>query len=153
MSMTQEQTIPLYGEIVKGFNKLSASGQTKGESSDLRHARQTAFDKFRLLGFPTIKNEDWKYTNITRFLKEDFELGAPASSLPADLLQEAAIPDLDCYRVVLVNGVWDGEITGGPLPKGVEIVRVADALHDPRFSAYFENGKWGSMHFANLNAA
>ncbi len=74
MSMLQEQTIPLYEEIVNGYNKLSVSGSTGRESGNLRRSRESAFDKFRTLGFPSIKNEDWKYTNITRFLKEGYAL-------------------------------------------------------------------------------
>jgi Fe-S cluster assembly protein SufD len=44
-------------------------------------------------------------------------------------------------------------VTGGPLPKGVEIHRVADALRDERLAVFFENQKWGNLHFANLNTA
>jgi Fe-S cluster assembly protein SufD len=147
MSTIQEQAIPLYEEIVNGYNKLAGSG------SDLRRARQSAFDKFRLLGFPTIKNEDWKYTNIGRFLKDEYALGVAAGVSPAVLPEAATIPGLDGYRVVLVNGVWDGEITGGALPGGIEIKRVADAVQDPALAGYFENGKWGNLPFANLNTA
>jgi Fe-S cluster assembly protein SufD len=146
MSTIQEQAIPLYGEIVNGYNKLVAS------DVDLRRVRQSAFDKFRLSGFPSIKNEDWKYTNIGRFLKDEFELGS-AAVVPAVLPEAVTIPGLDGYRVVLVNGVWDGSVGGGPLPVGLEIKRVAEALQDPVLAANFENGKWGNLPFVNLNTA
>ena len=147
MSTIQERTIPLYEEIANGYNRLVAS------DGDLRRARQSAFDKFRLLGFPSIKNEDWKYTNIGRFLKDEFALGVSAGA-PSVVLPEAAIiPGLDGYRIVLVNGVWNGEVSGGPLPKGVEIKRVAEAIQDPALAGYFENGKWGNLAFVHLNTA
>ncbi|HEV3326678.1 MAG TPA: Fe-S cluster assembly protein SufD [Puia sp.] len=147
MSTIQDLTIPLYEEIVNGYNKLV------GSDSDLRRARQSAFDKFRLLGFPSIKNEDWKYTNIGRFLKDEYALAISAAA-PSALLPEAAIiQGLDGYRVVLVNGVWNGEISGGPLPVGMEIKRVAEAVQDPTLAGYFENGKWGNLAFPNLNTA
>ncbi len=161
MRMTQQPAIPLFEEVVNGYNNLSASGSAGQESSDLRRARQTAFDKFRLLGFPTIKNEDWKYTNINRFLKEDFaldgivaEAGAPvAAAYPKSLVEKAAIPELDCYQLVLVNGAWSGEVKGGPLPKGIHLLSVAAARQDPALSAWFEKAEWGNQHFATLNAA
>jgi len=31
--------------------------------------RQVASDRFDALGFPTTKNEDWKFTNLAPFLK------------------------------------------------------------------------------------
>jgi Fe-S cluster assembly protein SufD len=65
----------------------------------------------------------------------------------------AMVPGLDGYRLALVNGVWDGRISGGPLPRGLQIMRVADALRDPAYAGYFENGKWGNHAFPNLNTA
>src|ERR1700712_3816866 len=77
MSMTNEIGIPLYEELENGWHKiLSAPDATRRESSDLRRARQSAFEKFRELGFPSIRNENWRYTNIARFLKDEFALSA-----------------------------------------------------------------------------
>jgi Fe-S cluster assembly protein SufD len=153
MSTIQEQTIPLYEEVVNGYNKRSASEIAEGESIDLRRARQSAFEKFRLLGFPTIRHEDWKYTNLNRFLKEEYAVNGVAAAPGVTLPVGATIPGLDAYQVVLVNGVWNGEVSGGPLPGGLRIMRVADALLDPAFVGYFENGKWGNHAFPNLNTA
>ena len=163
-TMTQQPTIPLYEEVVNGYNKLSASGGTKRESSDLRKARQSAFEKFRELGFPSIRHEDWRFTNITRFLRDEFTIegldsaiaGVPATAATPDpvLVEKAAIPSLDCYQVILVNGVWDGTIAGGSLPTGVELLTVAAARQDPALSGYFEKAaEYGDHHFAALNAA
>ena len=164
--MTQEPAIPLYEEVVNGFNRLlTAGGATKRESSDLRRARQQAFDTFRELGFPSIKNEDWRYTNIARFLKEDFVLDAfpakaagPSPDLhsPAlqELLKKATIPSLDCYQVVLINGCWQTKEQSGQFSPGVQLLTVAEAKQDPALSGYFERGaEWGNHHFAALNAA
>ena len=153
MSTIFEQTIPLYEEVVNGYNKRSVSDVAEGESVDLRRARQSAFEKFRLLGFPTIRHEDWKYTNLNRFLKDEYAVGAVAAAAAVQLPAATVIPGLDAYRVVLVNGVWDGQVSGGPLPRGLQITRVADALLDPALAAYFENGKWGNLAFPNLNTA
>jgi Fe-S cluster assembly protein SufD len=149
----------LYDAVVKGYHTLSTAG---GESEDLgvRRARQSAFDQFRLLGFPSIKNEDWKYTNITRYLKDEFALNGlvagdepvAAVAAPAGLVEKATIPGLDGCQVVLVNGVWDGKVKG-VLPKGVELFKVSQVLNDPQFAGYFGNGKWGNQHFAYLNTA
>jgi Fe-S cluster assembly protein SufD len=159
MSMTPSPSIPLFEEVVNGFNQLSVSGGTKKESSDLRRTRQSAFEKFRALGgFPSIRNEDWKYTNLARFLKDEFaiegwEVSAKAPIVDESLVKKAHIAGLDCYQVVLVNGSWDGTISGGELPKGIQLLKVADARQDPALSAYFEKQTGWNEHFANLNAA
>src|SRR5580692_8762965 len=104
--MTSQQDIPLYEEVVSGFDHLSDK-MSGNESSGLRRVRRQAFEKFRESGFPSIKSEDWKYTNINRFLKEEYAIGAPAVAAPSDLVGTAVIPDLDCHTIVLVNGVWE----------------------------------------------
>ena len=146
MNALQEQTIPLYGKIVDKYHELSANGAPP-------LARQSAFHKFQLLGFPTIKHEDWKYTNITRFLKDEYALEAPRINAPVPLVTNATIPDLDCFRLVLVNGIWNGEIAGGSLPDGIDILRVSDAAKDPTLAGFFTGETPGNQHFAALNAA
>lgn len=157
MSLIQEPAIPLFDAVVKGYQTLSTAG---ADTEGIRRARQTAFDQFRLLGFPSIKNEDWKYTNITRYLKDEFALNGlvpgdgpvAAVSASAELVAKATIPGLDACQVVLVNGVWDGKVKGA-LPKGIELFKVSQVLNDPQFAGYFGNGKWGNQHFAYLNTA
>lgn len=146
MSTTQEQSIPLYTEAVNEFDRLTVAGRAD-------KARQAAFERFRLLGFPSIKHEDWKYTNITRFLKDEYALAPGAIPVSAGLLDKAAIPGLDCHQLVLVNGVWDGKVRGGQLTEGITVQRVSETMKDAGSAAFFEGGKWGDQHFANLNAA
>ena len=146
MNALQEPSIPLYGKIVDKYHELSAK-----DAAPL--ARQSAFHKFQLLGFPTIKNEDWKYTNITRFLKDEYALEAPVVNAPAPLVAKATIPNLECYRLVLVNGTWNGEVVGGTLPKGIDIRRTSDAAKAPEYAGFFTGEFAGSQPFAALNAA
>jgi Fe-S cluster assembly protein SufD len=159
--MVQEQDIPLYEEVVNGFDKLLVGfGEVKPESNSLRSARRSAFERFREMGFPTIKNEDWRYTNITRFLRDEYDLrdvgtlepsGAAIVSSAAD---RATIDSLDCHRIVLVNGSWQGRTAGTSFPKGLHIFTVAEARQDPALSAYFErSAEFEDHHFTALNAA
>ena len=166
--MMTPQDIPLYEEVVNGFNRLSAADALGRESSDLRKTRQSAFERFRESGFPTIKNEDWKYTNIARFLKEEYALGGLQGGVTADggdaewgghaaavrvAVEKARVAELDAYIVLLVNGVWQKE-DAGELPKGVELLTVAEARQDPALSVYFERPADGrERYFAALNTA
>jgi Fe-S cluster assembly protein SufD len=155
--MVQELAIPLYEEVVNEFNRLlSDEGGPKQESSSLRLARQSAFERFKELGFPTTKNEDWKYTNITRFLKDEFAIAGadfPAVEPDPELVEQAVIGALDCYRIVLVNGSWRKE-AGVKYPSGIQLFTVAEARLDPAFSGYFErSGEFEKNHFTALNAA
>lgn len=43
------------------------------ENAQLKELRQKAFDYFAENGFPTVKNEEWKYTNVAPFINSDFQ--------------------------------------------------------------------------------
>jgi len=155
--MMTPQDIPLYEEVVNGFNRLSAADALGRESSDLRKTRQSAFERFRESGFPTIRNEDWKYTNIARFLKEEYMLAGeetvPVAENVRAAMERARITELDAYTLLLVNGVWQ-KGDAGELPKGVELLTVAEARQDPALSVYFERPADGrERYFAALNTA
>ena len=40
----------------------------------LKNLREEAFAYFTENGFPTVKNEDWKYTNVAPMAKADFQI-------------------------------------------------------------------------------
>jgi len=44
----------------------------KDEPSWLRHAREDAFARFERIGFPSVKEEEWKYTNVAPIAKLQF---------------------------------------------------------------------------------
>jgi Fe-S cluster assembly protein SufD len=155
--MMTPQDIPLYEEVVNGFNRLSAADALGRESSDLRKTRQSAFERFRESGFPTIRNEDWKYTNIARWLKDEYMLAGegvfPVAENVRAAVERARVAELDAYIVLLVNGVWQKE-GADELPKGVELLTVAEARQDPALSVYFERPADGrERYFAALNTA
>lgn len=62
--------------------------------------RQSAWDQFTQSGFPTRRNEAWKYTDTSAIAKTEF-------SLPAKI-SEVSLPDKlpNTLRLVFVNGVF-----------------------------------------------
>jgi Fe-S cluster assembly protein SufD len=151
--MTSQQDIPLYEEVVNGFEHLS-DAVSRNESSGLRKTRRQAFERFRESGFPSIKSEDWKYTNINRFLKEEYALGVAAAPASVELVGKATIPDLECYTIVLVNGVWEKGSADASLPVGLEVLPVDEARQNVNLSGLFERSDAGKdRYFAALNTA
>jgi Fe-S cluster assembly protein SufD len=66
--------------------------------------RRAALERFVAAGFPTQRQEDWKYTNLRRLEARTF---APATStaVALDTLQQHWIANAG-IRIVLVNGHW-----------------------------------------------
>ncbi|QKZ12636.1 Fe-S cluster assembly protein SufD [Spirosoma sp. KUDC1026] len=106
-------------------NEELMNGESK---TPLHQLRRAALQKFEQLGFPTIRHEEWKYSNVTNFLKETFELGN-ASSVTPDDLTSLQIPSLEGNVLTFVNGIYKAELSRIISPaEQVQITNFADAL-------------------------
>jgi Fe-S cluster assembly protein SufD len=65
-------------ELVKETNPYATAfreamlGRGSDEPSWLQSMRENSFDQFERAGFPNIKQEEWKYTNVTPIVKGNF---------------------------------------------------------------------------------
>ncbi len=106
---------------------LAAFGRREKELPGLHELRRAAIERFAALGFPTTKNEDWKYTNLAPFLKRPYEPAAPvAAAAVRDQLAAAPFADLGCPRLVFVNGRYVPELSTPPA--GVKAGSLREAL-------------------------
>lgn len=83
-----------------------AEDNMNGEaSSEFHQFRKNAIKKFDELGFPALKNEDWKYTNISPLFNYEFETGTDSNINKQDV-DKYLIKGLDENIIVFVNGVY-----------------------------------------------
>jgi Fe-S cluster assembly protein SufD len=118
-------------------------------------ARKLAFSRFKELGLPTIKTEEWRYTNIQRYLKDAFTLAQEEEgTVTAAQLQSAGIPQLDSYRAVLVNGRLQTALSDLPVEGKVTISKLSAAAGNAQLQNWFDkHPHLQSQPFAALNAA
>jgi Fe-S cluster assembly protein SufD len=109
----------------------------------LRRIREEAIQRFEELGFPTTREEDWKFTNVAPIARTRFHPAEPAS---------VVLRDSDKPRLVFVNGRYSPELSSGSLP--VTSLRAAlreDAQvlgqHMARYASYQDHA------FRALNTA
>jgi Fe-S cluster assembly protein SufD len=129
---------PLYQTVQEAFYGPLAAANRR-EPDFLTQARQQAMASFRQAGFPTTRVEDWKYTNLGPFLREDYQLdGLAQEQAPPSpaMLATAAIPGLDCYQVVLHNGRYLPAASAA-LPPFVKVRRLLEAGQEPAFREHF----------------
>lgn len=120
--------------------------------------RQRARERLAREPLPDARQETWRYTNPRPLLERPFQVGGPAPVPPhAEDLEPLAIPGLDAYRVVLVNGRLAQELSQlQALPPGVRGLSLDQALaQEPDLLAARVNGVAGDgAHlFAALNGA
>jgi len=165
MIMTNQLDTPLYESMVAKFE--IASLQSSNE--DLRSLRQQAYDVFKSTGFPSTKNEEWKYTNILPFLKDTYELEVTQHNLSQvafDKTAQLISAHLDevqqsikgehkgAYRLVTVNGKVNNELSVLPAEDLIKILPFEAAENEPSFKKHF--GKIATLKdnaFVALNTA
>ena len=96
------------------IEQLSANGG--GWSADLRKAAAT---RYRALGLPGKRDEDWRQINLTALARE--ERTVPERPGRVDDVTPFAIPGLEPIRVVLVDGFHVPSLDDGELPAGMEL--------------------------------
>ncbi|HET7220027.1 MAG TPA: Fe-S cluster assembly protein SufD [Vicinamibacterales bacterium] len=101
----------------------------RGGSRWLQDLRDHAASRFVELGFPTTRDEEWRFTSVAPIVSSEFR-PAPAARLDADALNTFLYADAP-YRVVVVNGRLATELSrASGLPKGVRFGSLASASID-----------------------
>ena len=108
--------------------------QRSGEPAWLRTAREAAFGEFERAGFPTVREEDWKYTNAAPITRAAFVPSFGAAPAINGQLKEFSVEEARDCQLVFVNGVFQRESSSiANLPAGVFIGNIADALAQPQY--------------------
>lgn len=124
----------------------------------LSSARLASVEWATARGFPTPKDEDWKYTRLGPLLEVPFErapAGANNRVLPATV--NALSFDAESTRLVFVNGLFAPELSSlTTLPEGATVTNLASVLAErgaslePFFSRQFDDYDHA---FTAINAA
>jgi len=97
----------------------------------LRLAREEALQRFLGRGFPTTRDEEWRFTNVAPIAETSF--GRAASAAPDRRAIEPFLFSGMGAQVVLVNGRVSTALSSlDALPKGVRIEQLADVAPDVR---------------------
>lgn len=138
-------TTSLYDQLTSLYKEK----RNDTESSWLTNLREDAFKAFTRTGFPTTKMEDWRFTNIAPFLKEDFIL-APGEASLVNTKKNNGIPKFEAHEIVLKNGMLNEDVN---IP-GVSISPLRTALTNDRFKNYLSKHiPLNSQPMAALNTA
>ncbi len=124
----------------------------------LRELRRNALAVFVERGFPSARDEDWKYTRTAAIEKRAFNCG-PAATAPlnAQRLQQVLHTEFAAHRIVIVDGRYRPEWSQlDGLPAGVRVTALAEALSDESSGVRTALGKAVNIQrhpFAALNTA
>src|SRR4051812_15992907 len=151
--MEQVKNLHLYNQLVEEFELISAEKEIR-PSTQLDQIRMRAFDLFKIKGFPTVKDEDWRFTNIYPYMDIPYQMkDTPVDrAAVSDAVSEHLIPYLDAYLLVLVNGNLHLGLSTLPSTETVLIDSVSDISNTPDFIGHLQSNQTNSA-MVDVNTA
>lgn len=112
------------GSYLEAFDHLQQ--RTSQQPKWLRSLREAGFSQFCDAGFPTTRNEAWRFTNVAPISREAFRLPGPDDTrLTAEVLVPFVFTGAVC-RLVFVNGRFSPTLSDKQsLPSGLEANNLA----------------------------
>ncbi len=94
--------------------------------------RKEAIEHFTLIGFPTTKNEEWKYTNVAPIVKQNFHSASGVFSLTEEDVKAFRLTGKDSISLVFENGRFNSSLSSIPeLAKGIIVGSLSSYCDHP----------------------
>lgn len=107
--------------------------------SHIHEIRNKAIKTFENSGFPTKKEEAWKYTSLNSILKEDYCIfPKKENSVEFKEVKKYFLHEIDTYKIVFIDGVYNSFLSETTHDK-VDVCLMSSALTKPKYKAVIEN--------------
>ena len=125
--------------------------------SELHDVRIKALKNFENKGFPTKKEEAWKYTSLNAILKNDFSVfPKQENAIEFKEVKKYFLHEIDTYKVVFIDGVFSSFLSS-TTHDGIDVCLMSSALNKPKYKmvidAYFNQIASEDESLTSLNTA
>ncbi|WP_456438643.1 Fe-S cluster assembly protein SufD [Psychroserpens sp.] len=101
--------------------------------------RSQAIKTFEDEGFPTKRDEAWKYTSLNSVLKHDYSVfPKKENALEYRDVKKYFIYDIDSYKIVFIDGKYSSHLSQ-TTHDGIDVCLMSAALSKPKYRILIEN--------------
>lgn len=101
--------------------------------SELHELRSHAIKNFENKGFPTKKEEAWKYTSLNSILKNDFSVfPKKENAIEFKDVKKYFLHEIDTYKVVFIDGIFSSFLSS-TTHDGLDVCLMSSALTKPKY--------------------
>ncbi|MDP3442875.1 MAG: Fe-S cluster assembly protein SufD, partial [Ignavibacteria bacterium] len=97
---------------ISAFTKFEEklNGQSKTFLHDIR---KDALNKLASINFPTTRDEEWKYTNVSPITKQNYvhAINLDSPKITRDEINQLLFNEFDYHLLVFVNGLFSEELS------------------------------------------
>ena len=125
--------------------------------SELHEVRSNAIKNFENKGFPTKKEEAWKYTSLNAILKNDFSVfPKKENAIEFKDVKKYFLHEIDTYKVVFIDGIFSSFLSS-TTHDGLDVCLMSSALTKPKYKmivdTYFNQIASKEESLTSLNTA
>ncbi|TYB71776.1 Fe-S cluster assembly protein SufD [Bizionia gelidisalsuginis] len=107
--------------------------------SPVHDIRNEAIKTFETQGFPTKKEEAWKYTSLNAILKHDYSLfPKQENAIEYKDIKEYFLDDIDTYKIIFIDGKYSSHLSQ-TTHDGIDVCLMSSALNKPKYRQIIEN--------------
>lgn len=108
------------------------------ENSSLHEMRNQAIKNFENKGFPSKKEEAWKYTSLNKVIKNDFSV-FPKTEHAIEFrdVKKYFLHDIDTYKLVFVDGKFSSFLSS-TTHDGIDVCLLSSVLTKPKYKLILE---------------
>ena len=107
--------------------------------SELHELRSHAIKNFENKGFPTKKEEAWKYTSLNAILKNDFSVfPKKENTIEFKDVKKYFLHEIDTYKVVFIDGIFSSFLSS-TTHDGLDVCLMSSALTKPKYKMVIDN--------------
>jgi Fe-S cluster assembly protein SufD len=125
--------------------------------SELHDVRTDAIKNFENKGFPTKKEEAWKYTSLNAILKNDFTVfPKQENAIAYNDVKKYFLHEIDTHKVIFVDGIF-ASFLSATTHDGLDVCLMSSALNKPKYKMiidqYFNKIASKDESLTSLNTA
>ncbi|MBV7269671.1 Fe-S cluster assembly protein SufD [Winogradskyella luteola] len=107
--------------------------------SPVHDIRTEAIKSFETEGFPTKRQEAWKYTSLNLVLKHDYSVFPKhENALEFKDVKKYFIHEIDCYKIIFIDGKYSSHLSQ-TTHDGIDVCLMSAALSKPKYRLVIEN--------------
>ncbi|HBI01406.1 MAG TPA: Fe-S cluster assembly protein SufD [Flavobacterium sp.] len=126
-------------------------------TAELHDIRTSAIKNFENKGFPTKKEEAWKYTSLNSVLKNDFSVFPKReNSIEFKDVKKFFLHEIDTYKLVFIDGKFSSFMSS-TTHEGIDVCLLSSVLTKPKYKmvldTYFNQIASKDESLTTLNTA
>lgn len=109
-----------------------------GDDSPIHEIRKKAIHTFEEKGFPTKKDEDWKYTSLNSIINKDYSIFPKGNQeIKFKKVREYFLYEIDSYKVVFIDGVYSSFLSE-TTHDGLDVCLLSAVISKPKYKVIIE---------------